>query len=94
MNTQKKKNPPGPGPARDRSRDRAPAQTRARKGRKEGREGKRREGSGLRRGKERTGGADGWIDGQRRPEEIDRREGGLGAGKISRGKATKESHGQ
>ncbi len=58
------------------------------------REGKRREGAGLRRGKERACGADGWIDGQRRHQEIVRREGGLGAGKISRGKATKESHGQ
>ena len=74
-------NPPGPGPARDRSRDRAPAQTRARKGRKEGREGKRREGAGLRRGKERACGADGWMDRwTEKRARGERREGGLGLG--------------
>jgi hypothetical protein len=67
---------PGTGPGT------APAQTRARKGRKEGREeGKRREGAGLRRGKERACGADGsmdrWTEKRARGE---RREGGLGLG--------------
>ena len=59
------------------ARDRAPAQTRARKGRKEGREGKRREGAGLRRGKERACGADGWMD--RWMDRIERREGTEGS---------------
>ena len=61
----------GPGTARP------PAQTRGRKGRKEGREGKRREGAGLRRGKERVCGVDGWTEKRARG---DRREGGLGLG--------------
>jgi hypothetical protein len=75
------------GPARDWSRDRAPAQTRPAKEGREGREGKEgrkgrkegKEGAGLRRGKERACGADdGWIDGHRREQDIERREGGLG----------------
>jgi hypothetical protein len=57
------------------------------------------------RGKERSSGVDsvdGWIDGQRREEETERREGREGSrenekrgeGKIRRGKVTKESHDQ
>ena len=72
------KNPPGPGPARDRSRDRAPDS--ANKGRGEGRKGRKEEGKERACGAERRGPAarmDRWIDGQRREQEIERREGGL-----------------
>ncbi len=73
-----------PGPARDRSRDRSRDRAarqrklgQGREGRKEGKE-RGREGAGLRRGKERACGANAWIDGQRRDQEIERREGELG----------------
>jgi len=80
----------GPGTARQRKLGQG------REGRKEGKE---REGKERACGAERSGPAarmDGWIDGQRREQEASGgREGwGWGAGKIRRGKATKESHGQ
>jgi hypothetical protein len=74
---------PGTGPgttARQRKQQGRVGEGQGREGREEGKE-RGREGVGMRRGKERVGGADG-IDGQRREQEIDRREGGR-AGELS-----------
>ncbi len=75
-------NPPGPGIGPGTVRQSKLGQGRkgrkGREGRKDGKE-RGRERTDLQRGKEWACGADdGWIDGHRREQDIDRREGGLG----------------
>jgi hypothetical protein len=61
---------------------------------KEGREGKKGKKGRREEGKERSFGTDdGWIDGHRREQDIELRE-GWGEDKMRRGKGTKESDGQ